>query len=70
MYNMNEENTRGVIIGGDYIHFRLYFEDREQFSGYAQNDLEASNMAKTERDRLKAENPCLFRGDKWEVRCY
>lgn len=67
----NEENVRGTIIGqvaGQ--HWRLFYEGREQARGYGDTDRECMEQAQAYQIALKAENPCLFTVQTWEVRLY
>ncbi len=70
------DTTRGIIIGGNYISWALYYDGRPQgMSNWdrADNDDEAIAAARVLRDRLIMEyggSPCFLYQDpaKWEVR--
>ena len=70
------DTTRGVIVGGNYTAWELYYDGRPQGMsewGYADNDDEAIAAAKLLRDKLVTEyggSPCFLYQDptRWEVR--
>lgn len=70
------EETGGIIIGGEYVIWKLFYDGRQQTNGEpADNDSEAIAAAKAKRDELRNKFkgfPCyLFPDDeKWEVRIW
>jgi hypothetical protein len=70
------DDVRGVIIGGDYVSWRLYYDDRPQGgTEYADSEEEAVSAGRLLCSRLKREFcgwPCYLYPDnsKWEVRVY
>lgn len=67
------DDVNGVIIGGDYVSWQLFYDGRPQGQKQsAANDDEAIEMAEQRCKELKVEFggfPCyLYPDDKWEVR--
>lgn len=71
------EETDGIIIGGEYVVWELYYDGRRQTSHRhpADNDAEAIAAAKVKRNELRDKFkgfPCYLYpdDDKWEVRIW
>lgn len=70
------DTTRGIIIGGNYTHWSLFYDGRPQGMGdwgHADSDDEAIAAAKLLRNKLVTEyggSPCFLYQDpsKWEAR--
>lgn len=72
---MHTDETRGVIIGGDYHAGRLFYDGRSQgavVTGDSETEVETALRAQYEV--LKAEMgevfALIYPGDCWEVRIY
>lgn len=70
-----QDNVSGVIIGGNYIAWRLFYDGRPQGGKqYTDDDATALAQASARIDELKATYagyPCyLYPSDLWEVRLW
>jgi hypothetical protein len=65
------DDVNGIIIGGDYISWQLFYDGRSQSRvEYSQSEQEAVLKASAMVSELKKEFSSigLFCEDKWEVR--
>lgn len=70
----NRDEVNGIIIGGTDVQWKLFYENREQGSGYAETEELAVGKANERYQSLMTEFsgfPCyLYRGNRWEIRIY
>lgn len=70
------DDVRGIIIGGDYISWQLFYDGRPQGQKeYADTEYEGEEAAKEKCAELKAQYqgyPCYLYPDdsKWEIRIW
>lgn len=69
------DNVSGVIVGGDYVSWQLFYDERPQGSKeYAETDEAATLAARQKHATLMRKYsgfPCyLYPGDKWEIRLW
>ena len=69
------DDIGGIMIGGDYWNWQLYYEGRPQSQRYpADGEKEAIEAGKVEYEKIKVECGKVFddiyRFDKWEIRIW
>lgn len=71
-----QDNVSGVIVGGDYMGWQIFYDGRPQSQKYyADSEEEALTLAKTKIETRKQQfygYPCYLYPDptKWEIRLW